>query len=159
MTKLPTLDEICARCSKHSGYTLAWSTYNNRHANNVLTIEDVTKPKSRLVLMLNPFTGSLVELSGRMRFWNISAEEMRVFETALKEGWIAPHDYYPVRPIDDAPAMPRRVDEWRREYAIYTSEYRMREGISLQCGWCFLEVEEWDTTYDGWNRCPHCGGN
>lgn len=27
------------------------------------------------------------------------------------------------------------------------------------CRWCGEFVEEWDTSYDGWGRCPHCHGN
>jgi hypothetical protein len=27
------------------------------------------------------------------------------------------------------------------------------------CGWCGLQVFKWDTSYDGWPRCPRCMGN
>jgi len=74
-----TIDDICVRCSKFSGWNLTWETKGG-----VLSIFDPKdRGKSQLCVSIR-IPGVLHEVYGRLRHWAVTPEEQRVIAALLE---------------------------------------------------------------------------
>lgn len=80
--RLNKMDALVERCSKFSGWKLAWKVERSANGVKVLSIAEPGQDKSRLDLCITG-DGNLYELYGRMAGWGITLQDRLVLREAL----------------------------------------------------------------------------